>query len=54
MKQLQFEMVAKTLFGLERVWENELKLLGTHQLSRVFEMCVLQVIRIYVQSKPLL
>ena len=28
MKQVQFEMVAKTLFGLEQVLENELKLLG--------------------------
>ena len=34
MKQLQFEMVAKTLFGLEQVLENELKLLGATSVKQ--------------------
>lgn len=34
MKQVQFEMVAKTLFGLEQVLENELKLLGAASVKQ--------------------
>ena len=34
MKQVQFEMVAKTLFGLEQVLENELKLLGATSVKQ--------------------
>ena len=34
MKQVQFEMVAKTLFGLEQVLENELKLLGAASVKK--------------------
>ena len=34
MKQLQFEMIAKTLFGLEQVLENELKLLGAASVKQ--------------------
>ena len=34
MKQVQFDMIAKTLFGLEQVLENELKLLGATSLKQ--------------------
>jgi len=34
MKQVQFEMIAKTLFGLEQVLENELKLLGATSVKQ--------------------
>ena len=34
MKQVQFDMIAKTLFGLEQVLENELKLLGATNIKQ--------------------
>ena len=34
MKQVQFDMIAKTLFGLEQVLENELKLLGATNIKK--------------------
>ena len=34
MKQVQFDMIAKTLFGLEQVLENELKLLGATSVKQ--------------------
>jgi putative N6-adenine-specific DNA methylase len=34
MKQVQFDMIAKTLFGLEQVLENELKLLGANSVKQ--------------------
>ena len=34
MKQVQFEMIAKTLFGLEQVLENELRLLGATAVKK--------------------
>ena len=34
MKQIQFDMIAKTLFGLEQVLENELKLLGATSVKK--------------------
>ena len=34
MKQVQFDMIAKTLFGLEQILENELKLLGATSVKQ--------------------
>ena len=34
MKQAQFDMIAKTLFGLEQVLENELKILGATSVKK--------------------